>query len=326
MKKTFISLLILIIFVVLIIGARNSSKNTSTTKETQEEKIQIVTTVFPLYDFINEVGKDNVNVTMLIPAGVDIHNYEPTPQDIISINNADLFIYMGEDIEYWASSLVSGIEDKGKIINITENISLIEKEEFAESYGIHDDESHEAEDGHSLEKYDTHIWLDPTKSIEIIENIKKSLVNIDSENSAYYEENAKLYTEELEKLDSDIMNLVQENQGKTIAFGGPFSYAYFIERYDLNFVSAYDSCGESSEPSVFRVREVINEIQENNIKVIFYKELSSSDVAKTIAEETGAKMLEFNSVHTVTEEQLSNNASYISIMRHNLENLEEAFK
>lgn len=322
MKKIIISLIILIILVISTITINNHSNiNNEIIKDSN--KINIITTIFPIYDFINNVGGDKVQVSILIPPGVEVHDYEPTPQDIILINDSDLFIYMGENIEYWAKTLINGVEKKEKIIDIAKNIEFIENEKFEAKYGIEDNEE---EHEHDLEKYDTHIWLDPTKSIEIVNNIKDELCNIDSKNANYYKENAENYISELVKLDSDIMDVVSASENKKIAFGGPFAYAYFIERYNLSFVSAYDSCGENGEPSVFKVKQVIEKMKNDNIDVIFYKELSSGNIAKTISEETGANMLEFNSIHTVTEEQLNNNISYISIMRKNLENLKEALK
>ena len=322
MKKTIISLLILIIIILCVVSMNNVhvGKKYVTIAE-NSDKIQIVTTIFPLYDFINNIGKDKVDVNMLIPAGVDVNDYEPTPQDIMMINESDLFIYMGEDIEYWAKTLVNSLDDKVKIIDVTENIDLIEKEKFEENHNIKENDSH----NHDLEKYDTHIWLDPLKSIQMVNNINQKLCEIDTENSNYYEYNTKNYLSDLEKLDSDFLNLTQNNS-KKIAFGGPFAYSYFVDRYNLDFISAYDSCGENGEPSVFKLKEIINQINENDINVIFYKEFSSASIANTISEETGAKMLEFNSIHTVTQEDLDNKVSYISLMKKNLENLKEALK
>ncbi|MBR3153164.1 MAG: zinc ABC transporter substrate-binding protein [Clostridia bacterium] len=117
MKKTIIALIILIVLVlIIVIGFGYTDKYK---KKGSSDKIQIVTTVFPLYDFIKNVGGDNVEVSMIIPSGVDVHDYEPTPQDIIKINDADLFLYMGEDIEYWAKTISDGVDNKDKVIDIT---------------------------------------------------------------------------------------------------------------------------------------------------------------------------------------------------------------
>ena len=325
MKKVIVSLIVLIIMVLTVVLLfRPQSK----IKKKDNNKIQVITTVFPLYDFIKNVGGDKVEVSMLIPSGVDVHDYDPSPQDIISIEESDLFIYLGEDIEFWANTLTSGIDNQDKIVSVTDNIELIEREKFEEKYGLEEDEEeeeHEHEHNHS-EKYDTHIWLDPTKSVEIVRNVEETLCKIDPDNSSYYRDNSEKYIKELELLDNDINKVVSESKKSKIAFGGPFAYAYFIERYNLDFISAYDSCGENGEPSVFKVKEVIEYMKENDIKVIFNKELSAGNIAKTIAMETDSEILEFNSVHTVTDEELKDEVSYISIMRKNLENLKRALK
>ena len=153
---------------------------------------------------------------------------------------------------------------------------------------------------------------------------RKELSAKDPENADYYNSNAEKYIEKLEKLDSEIESTIKNSSQSEIAFGGPFSYAYFIKRYNLKFVTAYDSCGENGEPSVDKIFKVIEEIKQNNIPVVFYKELSSGNIVKTISEETGAKMLEFNSVHTVTQKQLEDGETYLSIMYQNLKNIKQA--
>ena len=259
---------------------------------------------------------------MIIPSGVDVHDYEPTPQDIIKIDNADMFIYMGDDIEFWAKTLTDGVDDRDKIYSVSENLDLIETEEFEHKHGIEEDDEHE--EHHHSEKYDTHVWLDLTKAVQITENIAYILDNYDEKNVEYYNKNKEEYVSKLLELDNEIMNTVSRSENKKIAFGGPFAYAYFIERYGLEFISAYDSCGEGGEPSVFKIKEVIEYINENKIPVIFYKEMSSGNIARTIAEETNAKVLEFNSIHTVTDKELEDGVSYIKLMRKNLDNLKES--
>lgn len=198
---------------------------------------------------------------------------------------------------------------------------MIETEDFEHEHGIEDDEEDEH---HHSEKYDTHIWLDLSIAAKLVRNIENAISEYDSNNSFQYRSNAEKYVSELNLLDYEISDVVKNGRTKMIAFGGPFAYAYFIERYGLDFISAYDSCGENGEPSVFKVKEVIDYIKKNNLNVIFYKELSSGSIAKTISEETGAEMLEFNSLHTVTDKELENDVSYISIMRKNLDNLKKA--
>ena len=166
----------------------------------------------------------------------------------------------------------------------------------------------------------------PFKSIELVKNIEKELVQKDPQNKEYYEKNAEEYISKLKKLDNDFKEVVKNAKKDEIAFGGPFSYAYFIKRYNIKFVTAYDSCGENGEPSVEKIFKVVQEIKKENLPVVFFKELSSGNIVKTIAEETGAESLEFNSVHTVTQKQLDDGETYLSIMYKNLENLKQAMQ
>lgn len=317
MKKAGISLIILIIIVISAICIFNQTNKI----EKKEGKIEVITSIYPVYDFTKQIAGDKANVIMLLPPGVEIHDYEPTPQDIIEIKGADLFLYLGKQLEPWGETITSGIDSQENIRDISQGIQLLENEEFEKEYM---QESNDEHDEH--EKYDTHIWLDPSKSIELVKNIEKELVQKDPQNKEYYEKNAEEYINKLKKLDNDFQEVVRNAKKDEIAFGGPFSYAYFIKRYNIKFVTAYDSCGENGEPSVEKIFKVIQEIKKENLPVVFLKELSSGNIVKTISEETGAKILEFNSVHTVTQKQLDDGETYLSIMYKNLENLKQAMQ
>lgn len=315
MKKLLISLIILVVFVIGIMLLFNSKNIT----KKEDGKLNIIATVYPVYDFAKEVAGDRANVSMLLDPGVELHDYEPTPQDIIKIGESDLFLYLGEELEPWAETVISGIDSKENLKNISNGIKLIETEEF--------ENGHDEHDGHDEhEKYDTHIWLDPTKAAVMVQNIAENLSEMDSNNKNYYMQRASDYIKKLLELDENFKKIVAESNRKEIAFGGPFSYAYFIKRYNLDYISAYDSCGEGSEPSVDKIFKVIEKIKNDNLPVVFYKELSSGNIVKTISEETGAEPIEFNSLHSITKEQLENGDNYLKIMNRNLEGLRKALK
>lgn len=311
MKKLIISLIILILVVLTIIVVFNS-KNETNNKE--NGKINIVTTIYPVYDFAKEIAGDKANVSMLLAPGVEIHDYEPTPQDIIKIGEADAFMFLGQELEPWAESVISGFDNKDNLKDVAKGIELTKIEE-------HD---HEENEEHG--EYDTHIWLDISKSIEIVKNITDNLCEIDKENEQYYRNRQEEYIKKLQDLDMNFAKVVEQGKRKKIAFGGPFSYAYFIKKYELSYISAYDSCGEGSEPSVNTILEVIEEIKNDKLPVIFYKELSSGNIVKTISEETGAEALEFNSLHSITKAQLDRGVTYLELMNKNLENLQKALQ
>ena len=230
-----------------------------------------------------------------------------------------MFLYLGEELEPWAGTVISGMDKRDNLKEIARNIDLVETEEFEQE---HSDEHEEHHEDHG--KYDTHIWLDPTKAVKMVQNITDDLCEKDPKNSGYYRQRATDYTKKLVALDKSFDEAVKNGKRKEIAFGGPFSYGYFIKRYDLDYVSAYDSCGEGSEPSVNRVLEVVEKMKKDGLPVVFYKELSSGSIVRTIADETGPEALEFNSLHSATKEQMDNGETYLDIMERNLQNLKKA--
>lgn len=315
MRKLLISLVILILLVGGVIVLFNSS-NTDNKKE--YGKINVIATIYPIYDFAKEIAGDKASVSMLLSPGVELHDFEPTPQDIIKIQKTDLFLYLGEELEPWAHTAIAGMDKRDNLKEIARNIVLVESEEFEHGHS----EEHHEEHG----KYDTHIWLDPTKSIKMVQNITDDLCEKDPKNSGYYRQRATEYTKKLVELDKKFDETVKNGKRKEIAFGGPFSYGYFVKRYGLDYISAYDSCGEESEPSVNKVLEVVEKMKTDGLPVVFYKELSSGNIVRTIADETGAEALEFNSLHSVTKEQMESGKTYLDIMEQNLYNLKRALE
>ena len=339
MKKNIAFLLVLIlifsIITVIIINCTNINSK-------QSDKIEIIATLFPQYDFAKQIGGDKVNVTLLLPPGSESHTYEPTPQDMININNSSLFIYTGEEMEPWAENLIDGVKNDIKVLDLSTTVNLINVEEFEEEYCSGEDceHSHEHENGqyasadaeneHGQEieshnhSYDPHIWLNPQYAIQMVNSILEQLCEIDPENKEYYQNNATEYIKQIQALDIEFEETVNLASNRKIAFGGAFAYAYFIEKYNLEFISAYQTCGENAEPSTTQVKKVIDYINENKIPVIFYKEYTTGNIARTIAESTNAEMLVFHTVHNVSKEELGNGASYVSVMMQNLENLKKA--
>ena len=300
-----------------------------------DDKVEVIATLFPQYDFVKQIGGDKVNVTLLLPPGAESHTYEPTPQDMIKIDESDLFVYTGEEMEPWASSLISGMEKEINVLDLSTTVDLINVEKFEEEHGYETDETHEEndnkDDNHAdtdehHHSYDPHIWLNPLYAIQMIRSIENELCQVDPENEEFYRNNSNEYINQIELLDAEIEQTVNSSRTRKIAFGGAFAYSYFIERYNLEFVTAYQACGENTEPSTKQVKDVIDYIKENKLPVIFYKEYTNGNVARTISEETGAKMLVFNTVHNLSKEEIENGASYVSIMRQNLANLKEALK
>lgn len=302
---TFVAIMIMIIFF-----------STNVTKENKEseEKVSVVATLFPQYDFAKQIGKEKVNVTLLLPPGTETHTYDPSPKDIININKSKLFIYTGKYMEPWAESIANSIDKSVIVLDASKNISYIKEEHREEE---HEEKSHEHE-------YDPHIWLDISNAKKMVDNILEELINVDGQNADYYTQNAKEYKEKLDELDSKFKEVINNGKRNVICFGDKFAYMYFISSYNLDYITAYKGCSSNSEPSVSKILEVEEKIKKENIPVIFYESLSEGTVAKSIARDTNITPLVFSSVHTVSSENIQNGATYISVMENNLNNLKKA--
>lgn len=320
MKKIIVGTVSFLIMIVLMIAIILCFKTENV--ESSDNKLQIVATLFPQYDFAKHVAGDKANVKLLLNSGVEAHNYEPTAKDMITIvNKAELFIYTGEELEPWTSSIVNNLENTNcKIVNISNGINLIKIEDF-EAKHLNSEillDEHEEEE----EIYDEHIWLSTKNACIMINNICEELSIIDQENADYYRKNADSYIAEISKIDSNLKEIVNEAKRKEIAVGGEFAYSYLVEEYGLNFVSVYNNCGAGEDPSIAKVKSVIDYINKYKLPAVFYEELSEGTIAKMIAEETNAEPLVLYSIHNGNIEE----DTYVSLMEKNLENLKKALK
>ncbi len=242
-----------------------------------------------------------------------------------NINDSELFIYTGNSMEPWAKKIIDSMDSDCKILNCSDNIKLINSDEFFHEYSILEENDEPEESNHSYE-FDGHIWLNPKNAIIMVDTICDALCELDYENSSFYKNNAEDYKSKLLKLDAEIEKTIESEDINTLVFGGEFSYAYFMERYGIKVLSAYTACGEEAEPSVSRIKEIIDYINANNVKIVFYEDLSEGTVAKMISEETQSKPMIFYSIHNVSKEQINAGEDYISIMKKNLESIKEAKK
>lgn len=328
MLKRMQVLSIVIIIIMLIITGCSPAKTEQSISDstiTEDGKISIVTTLFPQYDFARQIAGDKANVVMLLPAGVESHSYEPTPEDIIRINSSDLFIYTGQYMEPWAQRIIDGISNKAVVVlDASENITLDKVEEHEHEHAAEQENDSEHEE--HVHEFDPHIWTDPNNAIIMVDNIVSSLCKVDSANEEYYKKNAADYIAKLGELDKEFKEIVKNGSRKEIIFGGRFAFYYFTKQYGLDYEAAYDSCSTETEPSIKVVAELIDEIKEEKFPVIYYEELTTPKVAKSISDETGAKMLLLHSCHNVSKDEFQNGVTYLSLMEQNAENLKEGLK
>ena len=281
---------------------------TDDTQKAENDKLNIVTTIFPLYDFAKEVAGNKADVTMLLPTGREAHSYEPTVQDVIKINECDLFINIGGSADPWAEAVSkNGNKKQSQILSVINVVDVIEDEH------------------HTVYSIDEHVWTSPENAEDILDAISEKFSQIDPENKAFYENNEERYSEKLDKLDEKFERLTKGNN-KKIIFADRFPFKYLAQEYNLEYFSAFPGCSSESEPSAAAVSNLIDTVKEENIKVVFYTETSNQSLPDTICNETGAKKLLMHSCHSVTDEQLKNGISYLELMENNYQALKEALK
>lgn len=316
MKKIIKLIFVAIIcFSIVSLTGCNNSKNS---------KLTIISTSFPGYDFARAITKDNkdVEVKMLLKPGAETHDFEPTPQDIKNIKNSDMFIYVGGDSDEWIDGVLKDInKDKTKIIKLMDLVNVV-PEELVEGMEEHEHE-HEHEEEEEVE-YDEHVWTSPINAITIINKLKEEIVKIDSTNKEKYEENASAYVTELANIDADIKNVVNSAKRKEVIFGDRFPLRYFVDQYNLSYYAAFPGCSEQTEASAKTISFLIDKVKKDKIPVVFHIELSNGNIAKTISKETGAKVLEFNAAHNISQSDFDAGVTYVSIMKDNIKVLKEA--
>lgn len=295
----------------------------------KDNKLSVVTTIFPQYDFVREIAGDNVNLSMLLKPGSESHSYEPTPKDIITIQNCDVFIYVGGESEKWAEDILDSIDTKNiKIISLMECVDIVEEEiVYGMEHEHEDDVHHEDEHSHDEEiEYDEHVWTSPKNAIKIVNQISAVLSSLDEKNKDKYNKNTKEYITKLEELDSLFKSIINNSSRKTLVFGDRFPFRYFADAYGLDYYAAFPGCSTETEASAATVSFLINKVKDDNIPVVFYIELSNEKMADTICEATGAKKLLLHSCHNITKKDFDNGISYLDLMEVNANNLVEALK
>ena len=295
MKKTILALVVGAIVILVFIAVVGRQWNPAI----KSNKISVVTTLFPLYDFAKYIGGEKADVSLLLPPGVEPHSFEPRPSDIEKINRADVFIYTGKFMEPWAEDILRGVENKDLIVvNASTGITLTQ----------------------SAGSMDPHIWLDFDNDKIIVGNISKALADADPENANYYKNNAGEDIKSLSAMDERFRKNLSRCKISEIIYGGHYAFGYLAKRYGLKYVAA-QGVSPDSEPTAKDLINLVDQIKKNDIKYVFYEELSSPKIAETIANETSAQMLFLNAAHNVGKNNISNLVSFFTIMEGNLRNL-----
>lgn len=356
---------VFIVTISMILGMAGCGK---TTEKEDNYRLKIVTSLFPYYDMARAVIGDvkGIDLKMTVTPGQDSHSFEPTPSDVIQMENADVLIYNGGSLETWIDTLLDSLNNKNQIqMKMMDYVDIL-NEEIVEGMDTrfeehdHDEHSHK-EDNHNKEKHkedshseenhkednhsedssndsefhnedsegeheetDEHIWTSPVNEIIMTEKICETLSKALPEEKENFQKNAESYISQLKELDNEFRTIVENAKINEIIFADKFPLQYFAKEYGLKYYAAFPGCGSDMEPSAKTIAFLVDRIKEDNIKAVFYLELSSHIVADAIETDTGAKPLQFNSCHNITQKQFDSGVTYVDLMKENVNNLKIA--
>lgn len=316
MNKIKITAVILCVTVLIMMCGCNAVQSPS---DSPSGKITIVTTIYPPTDFSQKVGGEYVSVHQLLKPGAESHTYEPTPKDILAIENCDLFIYVGGESDSWIDDIISSIDSSNvrtvKMLDAVEALS----EEHVE--GMEEEEHEEHEEGEEL---DEHVWTSIRNAELITEKICVELSEIDPQHKNYFRQNTDDYIKKLAELDKAYHETIDSSARKEIIVADRFPFRYMAHEYGLTYYAAFPGCSSDSEPSAKTLGFLINKVSEDGIPVVFHIEFSNEKIADSVVEVSGAKKLMLHSCHNLSQDELNNGEDYLSIMQNNLEGLKEA--
>ena len=298
----------------------------------EQKKYSVVSTSFPGYDFARAVTKNtNISAKMLVKPGAETHTYEPTPQDIIDIKNADMFVYVGGDSDTWVEKILKDVDTKKThVVKLVDLVSTVEEEivegmededEHDHDHADHDHESHEHKHDHEEEEegpeIDEHVWTSPKKAMEIVKKIAEVASEIDAAEKNKINDNAEKYVAEIAQVDKDLHQAI-DGKISEIVVADRFPFRYFADEFGLKYAAAFSGCSEQTEASAKTISFLINKVKQDKVKKIYKIELSNGKIAETVSKDTGAEVLELHSAHNVTADDFSKGVTYVDLMKHNL--------
>jgi zinc transport system substrate-binding protein len=282
------------------------------------EKLRVVCTIFPEYDFARAIAGGRADVSMLTDPGASVHSFDPSPADIREIQDADVFVYVGGESDVWADSILASLDTDGmKIVRLMDYVYVYE-EELKE--GMTPEDEGAVADAEETE-YDEHVWTSPKNAILLIDAIRDALCEADEAHAETYTDNAAAYKEKLVAIDETILELVQTAKRNKIIVADKFPFRYFVEQYGLDYAAAFPGCSDQTDAGAATIAYLIRSVTEEKIPYIYYVELSNQSVAGAIAEQTGAEMLLLNSGENVSKDDFNAGVTYVDLMNQNSENL-----
>ncbi|MCK6130871.1 metal ABC transporter substrate-binding protein [Parvimonas micra] len=303
-------------------------------------KLKVVTTIFPEYDITRAIAKDKVDLELMIKPGVDVHSFTPTPQDIKTVQNSDIFVYGGTEHDKWVENLTKSIDMKNKkVVKLVDGIQQLEEESVdgMKHEHHHDDKKedqhnhdhkHEKKDEHdhkdeSEKELDPHYWTSPKNAIQMVKTITNALVEKDPDNAEFYKENAKNYIKQLEGVDKELHDVVDNAKIKKVVIADRFPFRYLFKDLGLEYRALFSGCSVESTASAGQIKKMVDYVKENKIPVVYHIEMGKGELAETVAKNSGSKVKLLHSIHTVTKEDFDKGVTYIDLMKQNVEALKE---
>ncbi len=282
----------------------------------QPSPVKIMTTIFPLKEFSQAVSGDWGTVDLLLPPGAEIHTWQPKPSDLVKLSEADVFIYIGADLEPWVEDILRSVKNPGLyVVQASEGMNLLRNEKGE------DQDHHDHEHG----SLDPHIWLDFATDEKIVDRIAGILSKVAPSRQSVFQNNAEIYKKKLQALDEKYRKNLENCDQKTIVLGGHAAFGYLAHRYHLTQISLY-GLSPDSKPTPRQLIDVIEIVKKKGIKAIFFEANISNDLTRVIAEETGAKTLVLNPGASLSKEQKNSGITFLKIMEKNLENLKNGLR
>ena len=312
--KKYIAILLAAAMATLGISACRKENSNKETKVQKDSDIKVVTTIFPEYDWVRQIAgeeADQMDITMLLDNGVDLHSYQPTAEDIMKVSDCDLFVYVGGESDAWVDDALKQAKNKDmQVVDLLDVLGNSAKEE-------------------EEPEYDEHVWLSVKNAEVLSKAIADALEKADPDHKDIYQENASAYSEKLKDLDAKYQEVVDGASQKTLLFGDRFPFRYLVDDYGLSYYAAFVGCSAESEASFDTISFLANKVDELGLKDIMAIENSNQKIAKTIIENTkekNQKILTLDTMQSTTSDDVKNGTTYLSVMEKNLEVLKEALQ
>ena len=353
LRRASLALCACLLFTAVFVGCGTEASD----EPVDPNRLQVMASFYTMYDFAQKIGGEHVQVTCMVPSGTEPHDWEPSTKDITRMEQADVFIYNGAGMEHWVSDVLAGLSNKKMIsVEASQGVSLLRSAEEEESHdheAVHADEneeeSHEHDDadaedaaheddaadhtvvaapdghdGHEHGEYDPHVWLDPMNAKQEMQNICAAFSKADPEHRADYQANYEKWAKQLDELDETYQTTLESLSERNIVVAHE-AYGYLCRRYNLTQVSI-EGMSPDSEPDPGRMADIIDFVRANNVRAIFFEELSGSRTAETVAAETGVKLLTLSPLEGLSDRQEETGGDYFSVMEENLQQLTEALR